>query len=123
MILININHRNTFNCLYYLQTYNENAPECMTVEYYTDLCDNEKSKIIINNENSNSEPCVLMRATYDGKLLSAAEAACLVNQLRIFYGIDSGDVEKERLLKLFNDGDTAFKHSDVIAIVETLSVS
>lgn len=90
----------------------------MTVEYYTDLVNNE----IIHNKNVDDESCVLMRATYDGKLLSPAEAACLVNQLRIFYGMDSCNTEKERLLKLFNEGDTTFVHSDVIALVETLSI-
>lgn len=90
----------------------------MTVEYYTDLC-NDKTM----NDGSPDESYVLMRATYDNKLLSAAEASCLVNQLRIFYGVDSGATEKENLLKLFNEGDAAFKHSDVIALVETLSVS
>lgn len=104
--------------MFALQTHKENAPECMTVEYFTDLCDSNK----INNIGSNDELCVLMRATYDGKLLSAAEASCLVNQLRIFYQPDSGDTEKERLLKLFNKGDTEFKHSDVISCVETLSL-
>lgn len=90
----------------------------MTVEYYTDLCDKA-----INNGSFNDEFCVLMRATYNGKLLSAAEAACLVNQLRIFYGVDSRNGEKEKLLKLFNEGDSSFKHIDVIALVETLSIS
>lgn len=102
------------------QTYNENAPECMTVEYYTELCHSDKPT---DNEGSNDENYVLMRATYDGKLLTAAEAACLVNQLRIFYGVDASSTEKERLLKLFNEGDADFKHSDVIAMVETLSIS
>lgn len=88
----------------------------MTVEYYTDLCNTD-------NKDSSDESYVLMRATFDGKLLSAVEAACLVNQLRIFYGVDSGNTEKEKLLKLFNNGDAAFKHSDVIALVETLSIS
>jgi len=91
----------------------------MTVEYYTDLCSSEKS---INNQDLNDESCVLMRAIYDGKLLSAAEAACLINQLRIFYGIDFDDSKTDNLLKLFNEGDVAFKHSDVIALVETLSI-
>lgn len=89
----------------------------MTVEYYTDLC---KSDFIIGN--TTDESYVLMRATYDKKLLSVAEAACLVNQLRIFYGTNSGDSKTERLLKLFNKGDPEFKHSDVIAAVETLSI-
>ncbi|XP_025407828.1 ATP synthase mitochondrial F1 complex assembly factor 1 [Sipha flava] len=116
----------TSNCTIHLtplisyQTYNENAPECMTVEYYTDLCNSDKTT---DNEDSNDENYVLMRATYDGKLLSATEAACLVNQLRIFYGIDAGSTEKERLLKLFNEGDKDFKHSEVISLVETLSIS
>lgn len=92
----------------------------MTVEYYTDLCNGHKN---IVNENSNDESCVLMRATYNGKLLSAAEAACLVNQLRIFYGTNSGDSRTEKLLKLFNEGSSEFKHSDIIALVETLSIS
>lgn len=85
----------------------------MTVEYYTDLCNND----------FNDESCVLMRATYNGKLLSPAEAACLVNQLRIFYEVNSENCEKERLLKLFNEGDTSFKHSDVISLVEKLSIT
>ncbi|CAH1733165.1 unnamed protein product [Aphis gossypii] len=116
----------TSNCTVHLtplisyQTYNENAPECMTVEYYTDLCNSDKA---IENNGTDNESCVLMRSTYDGKLLSAAEAACLVNQLRIFYGVDSGVEDKEKLLKSFNEGDVTFKHSDVIALVETLSIS
>lgn len=109
-----------FICI--LQTFKENAPECMTVEYYTDLCNSDEPKLAVDIEDSNTEPIVLMRATYDGKLLSAAEAACLVNQLRIFYGVDSRDAEKERLLKYFNEGHAEFKHSDVIALVETLSI-
>lgn len=92
----------------------------MTVEYYTELCNGDRTK---DNGGSNDENYVLMRATYDGKLLSAAEAACLVNQLRIFYGVDAGSTEKERLLKLFNEGNADFKHSEVIAMVETLSIS
>lgn len=92
----------------------------MTVEYYSDLCGNDKP---IDNRSSDDESFVLMRATYDGKLLSAAEASCLINQLRIFYGRDTGNTQSETLLKSFNDGDSAFKHSDVIALVETLSLS
>lgn len=92
----------------------------MTVEYYTDLCGSDKP---IDSGSSGDESFVLMRATYDGKLLSAAEASCLINQLRIFYGRGTGDTQSERLLKLFNEGDSAFKHSDVIALVETLSLS
>lgn len=91
----------------------------MTIEYYTDLCNSGKA---IEHRGSDDEQCVLMRSTYNGKLLSAAEAACLVNQLRIFYGIDSGVADKEKLLKSFNEGDVTFKHSDVIALVETLSI-
>lgn len=101
------------------QTFNENAPECMTVEYYTDLCHSDKA---IENCGSDNESCVLMRSTYNGKLLSAAEAACLVNQLRIFYGVDSGVADKEKLLKSFNEGDGTFNYSDVITLVETLSI-
>lgn len=92
----------------------------MTVEYYTDLCNGHKT---IVSEDSNDESCVLMRAMYDGKLLSAAEAACLVNQLRIFYGTNSGGSKIEKLLKLFNEGSSQFKHSDIISLVETLSIS
>jgi len=93
----------------------------MTVEYYTDLCD---GNTFSNNEKeSNDESCVLMRATYNGKLLSSSEAACLINQLRIFYEINSENGEKERLLRLFNKGDTSFKHSDVIGLVEKLSIT
>lgn len=90
----------------------------MAIEYYTDLCDSDK----INKIGSNDQLYVLMKATYDKKLLSAAEASCLVNQLLIFYQADSGDMAKERLLKLFNEGDAEFKHSDVISCVETLSL-
>lgn len=93
----------------------------MTVEYYTDLCYGDKA---ISNSDSSDERFVLMRAAYDGKLLAAAEASCLVNQLRIFYdGPHSGDSKTEKLLKSFNEGDSEFKHSDVISLVETLSIS
>lgn len=109
------------NCLLCgFQAYKENAPECMTVEYYTDLCNSDR---LTHNEDSNDENYVLMRATYDGKYLSAAEAACLVNQLRIYYNVDAGNMEKERLLKLFNEGDANFKYEDLISLVETLSIS
>lgn len=104
--------------LYTFQTYNENAPECMTVEYYTDLCSNE----IVDKNSSIDESCVLMRAIYDGKLLSSMEAECLVNQLHIFYRGDSSNTEKERILKLFNEGNLTFKYSDVIALLETLEI-
>lgn len=88
------------------------------MEYYTDLCNNE----IVNKNSCINESCVLMRATYDGKLLSSMEAECLVNQLHIFYRGDSNNIEKERTLKLFNEGNLTFKYSDVIALLESLDI-
>ncbi|XP_050537953.1 ATP synthase mitochondrial F1 complex assembly factor 1 [Daktulosphaira vitifoliae] len=92
------------------QKYNENAPECMSIEYFSDLV----------NENNIDNSIVLMRSFYDDKLLSSMEATCLVNQLRIFY--EENNFKHETLLKLFNKGHSEFHYSDVIACVETLSI-
>ncbi|XP_050421971.1 ATP synthase mitochondrial F1 complex assembly factor 1 [Adelges cooleyi] len=92
------------------QKHKENAPECMSIEYYSDLI----------RENDADNSTVLMRSFYDYKLLSPMEATCLVNQLRIFY--ENKNTRHETLLKLFNEGHSEFHYSDVIACVETLSI-
>jgi len=85
----------------------------MTVEYYTDFCN---SNIFSNNE----ESCVLMRATYNGKLLSSSEAKCLINTLDCFYQNFCEIKEMEKLLRLFNKGVKPFKHFDVTDLVKKL---
>jgi ATP synthase F1 complex assembly factor 1 len=95
-----------FTPLIMYQQHGENAPPCLTVQYFTEL--------------ANSKGIVLMEAEFDKQVFSSSEAQCLVNQLQIFYA--SLDAKRVELLHLFNFEPSAFDYQLIIKEFESLSV-
>ena len=91
--------------LLWYQTHKENAPECLTVAYYTELMD--------------SKDIVLMRGEFDSKSMTVNEAQCLANELQMYYLSDHP--QRMKLLQTFTEKPDEFKHMDLIAHLETIS--
>lgn len=87
------------------QTHKENAPECLTITYYTDLQD---------------KGIVLMKGEYDTDILNCQEAQCLANQLQLYYAQDNE--KRLKLLQRFTYKPNEFNHMDLIAELECLSL-
>lgn len=92
--------------LLWYQTHKENAPECLTMVHYTELRDDKG--------------IILMRGEFDTKLLQAYEAQCLANELQLYYCNDNE--HRLQLLKTFTNKPNEFKHMDLIAQLETISL-
>ncbi|KAG5338462.1 ATPF1 factor, partial [Acromyrmex heyeri] len=92
--------------LLWYQTHKENAPECLTMIHYTEL---REDKDII-----------LMRGEFDTKLLQVQEAQCLANELQLYYCNDHE--HRLQLLETFTNRPDEFKHMDLIAQLETISL-
>lgn len=92
--------------LLWYQTHKENAPECLTMIHYTELKDNKG--------------VVLMRGEFDTKLLQVQEAQCLANELQLYYCNDNE--QRLQLLETFTHKPNEFKHMDLIAQLETISL-
>lgn len=95
-----------FTPLIAYQTHKENAPECLTMTFYTDLMDDKS--------------IVLMRGEYDSNILNCQEAQCLANELQLYYSQNSE--RRVNLLKKFTYSPNEFNHMDLIAELETLSL-
>ena len=95
-----------FTTLINYQAYQENAPECLTLDHYTDLLDDKG--------------VVLMVGRYDTNLLTIQEAQCLANQVEMYYCNPSE--EKRALLEVFTNNPDQFKHSDLIAQLEKIDL-
>merc|ERR1711890_85487 len=65
-----------FTTLINYQAFGENAPECLTIVYYTDM---EAEKGI-----------TLMRGEFDSKLLGPIDAQFLANQIQLYYASSPG---------------------------------
>lgn len=92
--------------LLWYQTHRENAPECMTIAHFLEL--------------KESKDIVLMRGQFDTKSISAQEAQCLANQLRLYY--TNKCQTRLNLLKTFNQRPDEFKHMDVIKQLENVEL-
>lgn len=92
--------------LLWYQTHKENAPECLTMVHYNELRD--------------SHGVVLMRGEFDKKVLNVQEAQCLANELQLYYATDNS--HRQQLLETFTNKPDEFKHMDVIAQLETISL-
>lgn len=92
--------------LLWYQTHKENAPECLTMIHYTELRDDKG--------------IILMRGEFDTKLLQAYEAQCLANELQLYYCNDNE--QRLQLLETFTSKPNEFKHMDLIAQLETISL-
>lgn len=95
-----------FTPLIAYQTHKENAPECLTLTFYSDL---QEEKGI-----------VLMKGEFDTNILNAQEAQCLVNELQLYYAQDNP--KRVNLLKKFTFKPSEFNHMDLIKELETLSL-
>jgi ATP synthase F1 complex assembly factor 1 len=91
--------------LLWYQTHKENAPECLTMIHYTELRD---------------KGIILMRGEFDTKLLQVHEAQCLANELQLYYCNDNE--HRLQLLEMFTHNPNEFKHMDLIAQLETISL-
>jgi len=95
-----------FTTLINYQAYKENAPECLTIVHYTELVD--------------SNGIVLMVGEFDKNFMTTQEAQCLANQVEMYYCNPSQ--EKRQLMDTFTHKPEQFKHSDLIAQVENISL-
>lgn len=95
-----------FTPLISYQTHKENAPECLTIVYYPDL--------------KETKGIVLMRGEYNKEVLTAMEAQCLANELQLYYGEENE--KRTRLLETFTNCPDDFRHMDLIANLESLSL-
>lgn len=94
-----------FTPLLAYQVHNENAPECLTMVHYTECRD---------------KGIILMRGEYDSNVLNGQEAQCLANQMQMFYC--KTDQGKQRLLDIFTNKPSEFKHMDLIKEVENIQL-
>lgn len=92
--------------LLWYQTHKENALECLTMIHYTELRDDKG--------------IILMRGEFDTKLLQVHEAQCLANELQLYYCNDNE--HRLQLLETFTHKPNEFKHMDLIAQLETISL-
>ncbi|XP_054709682.1 ATP synthase mitochondrial F1 complex assembly factor 1-like [Uloborus diversus] len=97
-----LQHSCYFTSLINYQAFQENAPVCLTINYFTEF--------------QNDKGIVLMKGEYDDKVLKVHEAQCLANQLQLYYG--GTDEKKERLLWNFNEQPETFRHMDLISNFE-----
>jgi len=95
-----------FTTLINYQAYKENAPECLTIVHYTELAD--------------TKGIVLMVGEFDKNFLTIQEAQCLANYVEMFYCNPS--VEKRDLMDTFTHRPEQFKHADLIAQIENVSL-
>lgn len=63
---------------------------------------------------------VLMRGEYDIKVLTALEAQCLANQLKLYYM--QTDPAKVEILETFTKTPEKFKHMDVVRELENIKL-
>ena len=95
-----------FTTLINYQAHQENAPECLTLDHYTEFLQDKE--------------IVLMVGRYDTNLLSIQEAQCLANQVEMYYC--SPSEEKRVLLDKFTKSPDKFKHSDLIEQLEKIDL-
>ncbi|CAH0582844.1 unnamed protein product [Chrysodeixis includens] len=95
-----------FTPLLAYQVHKENAPECLTMVHYTELAE---------------KGIILMRGEYDKNVLSSQEAQCLANQFQMYYS--GKDTTKLQLIQTFTKSPDTFKHMDLIAQLENISLS
>ncbi|XP_023289129.1 uncharacterized protein LOC111674127 [Orussus abietinus] len=93
--------------LLWYQVHKENAPECLTMIHFTELKD--------------SKNIVLVRGEFDANSLNVQEAQCLANELQLYYSMD--DHQRLQLLQTFSERPDEFKHMDLIAQLETISLN
>ncbi|XP_026284622.1 ATP synthase mitochondrial F1 complex assembly factor 1 [Frankliniella occidentalis] len=95
-----------FTPLISYQAHKENAPECMTITHFTDL--------------KESNQIVLMKGEFNKDILNVTEAQCLANQIQLYYGQD--DEKRLKIMDQFTNKPLEFKHMDLIARLESLSL-
>ncbi|GLH10948.1 Uncharacterized protein GBIM_15827 [Gryllus bimaculatus] len=94
-----------FTSLINYQAHKENAPECLTIVHYTEL---------------EGKGIILMRGEFNKDVINAREALCLANQFQLYYG--NTDEKRLKLLERLNCNPNDFKHMDLIAELECLSL-
>jgi ATP synthase F1 complex assembly factor 1 len=95
-----------FTTLINFQAFHENAPECLTMDHYTEL--------------QSDKGIILMVGRYDSNLLTIQEAQCLANQVEMYYCNPSE--EKQILMDTFKNTPNQFKHADLIAQLEKIDL-
>ena len=95
-----------FTTLINFQAYHENAPECLTIDHYTEL--------------QSEKGIILMVGRYDSNVLTIQEAQCLANQVEMYYCNPSE--EKRTLMDTFAHAPDKFKHADLIAQLEKIDL-
>ncbi|XP_046405393.1 ATP synthase mitochondrial F1 complex assembly factor 1 [Ischnura elegans] len=95
-----------FTSLINYQAFKENAPECLTMVYYDEMMQDKG--------------IVLMRGEFDKNVLDSKEATCLANQIQLYYG--ENNEKRDKLLARFTNSPEEFKHMDLIAELECLTL-
>lgn len=93
-----------FTSLISYHTHKEDAPECLTLVYYSDLVD--------------SKGIVLMKGEYDKNILSPIEAQFLVNLLHLYYG--ENDEKRIKLMDTFNYDPENFQYMNLITEMDLI---
>ncbi|CAG2058707.1 unnamed protein product [Timema podura] len=88
------------------RAHQENAPECLSMVHFPDL--------------KEEKGIVLMHGEFDKNIINSKEAQCLANQLQMYYAQDNE--KKLKLLERFTKYPNTFKHMDLIAELESLSL-
>ncbi|XP_071439114.1 ATP synthase mitochondrial F1 complex assembly factor 1 isoform X2 [Hetaerina americana] len=99
---LNIRHKSKTHPI----AFKENAPECLMMVYYEELME-EKG-------------VVLLRGEFDKNILDSKEATCLANQIQLYYG--ENNEKRDNLLTRFTNSPEDFKHMDLIAELECLTL-
>ncbi|CAL7938226.1 unnamed protein product [Xylocopa violacea] len=92
--------------LSWYHAHKENAPECLTMIYYTEFKD--------------SKGIILMRGEYDKNCISVQEAQFLANELQLYYCVDIP--KRIQSLETFTKKPDEFKHKDLIAQLEAIQL-
>lgn len=94
-----------FTPLINYQTFKENAPECLAINYFTEL--------------SSDKNIVLMQGEFNDDILDISEAMCLTNQVHRYYG--ESNAKRQKLLERFSNSPEEFCHMDLIAELERMA--
>jgi len=95
-----------FATLINYQAFGANAPECLSLVHYPELADDKG--------------IVLMVGEYDTNMLDTQEAKCLADQVEMYYC--DATPEKLALLQSFTEKPSEFRHMDLVAQMESISL-
>jgi len=96
-----------FTPLIAYQTHKENAPECLTMDFFDEL--------------SEAKGLVLMKGEFDKNVISVLDAQFLANNLQLYYA--ENNPRRLKLLETFNRKPDEFKYMDLVAEIDLLNIA